>query len=45
MSDMNLPGSEDEGIMGDEPPVREPEDDLAEDIEPHSPLRTPMPPD
>ena len=45
MSDMNLPGSDDEGIMGDEPPVREPDDDLAEDIEPHSPLRTPTPPD
>jgi hypothetical protein len=44
MSDMNLPGSDDEGIMGDEPPVAEPDDDMAEDIEPHQADLTPRPP-
>ena len=45
MSDMNLPGSDDEGIMGDEPPVREPEDDRADDIDPHGAPHLPTPPD
>ncbi len=52
MSDMNLPGSDDEGIMGDEPAVREPSDDQADQIDQEGieanmagQPRTPMPPD
>ena len=52
MSDVNLPGSDDEGIMGDEPPVREPGDDQADQIDQEGidanmlgRARTPMPPD